>query len=226
MSTVYPVIGVMRSGTTVTTAVLHTLGVPAGTDWWTMEEPEGWGPGPSMIDAEFHDLHHRMLAYTIPPVGADLPAPEHRPAYRELVGRRLAAHPRWAVKCHWLPFLPDEFAATCRAVGCDVRPVITWRCPDESIKSYAARTELDYATIRAELEPWFTAVAEWRQRYAGRFLEVRYPDLIADPTGEVARIADWCGVPVTDKAVASVDPTWCRFTPLIRSNGESNEASN
>ena len=62
----------------------------------------------------------------------------------------------------------------------------------------------DYSEPRRVAERWRTAVLDCRRHLSGlRYVEVRYEDLLADTTGELARIYDVIGLPYDDEFLAA-----------------------
>lgn len=45
-------------------------------------------------------------------------------------------------------------------------------------------------------------VAHWREAFSGRFLELRYEDLVADQAGQTRRLLEHCGLPWDDACLA------------------------
>jgi hypothetical protein len=75
-------------------------------------------------------------------------------------------------------------------------------------KSTMAAPFPDITSIGDAVTTWVRGVGDvqregWRLE---RLLEVRYEQLHADPLGEVSRIFEWLGVPVTDEILAEVQP--------------------
>ena len=198
------VLGVPRSGTSLVARILHVLGVNMGKEFVSL--PPGWQPDPghAWSDAEMREVHDVLIGAN--PFRRGMKVEEqHLERYRQVVGSRSGM---WGVKCDLLPFVWDHFAA---AVEGEVRMIRTTRCPDASIKSYAARMGWDYSQARNNLEPWFDAVSEVFGEFQGPKHEVAFSRLVDDPEQEVGRLAEFAGVPLKPEAVAAVKPEWKRF---------------
>jgi hypothetical protein len=203
---VYAVLGIPRSGTSLLSGILHNLGIFMGKEWLPMFG-EGWQPENMFIDKEFNSLHLKLMADVLPTHNTRIKQ-EYLNEYNELISKREAEYTHWGVKCHYLPFLWQHFLNACKS---EVYLLKTWRLMDESVRSYSAITDIDYASSKRELETWVEPMEIIWKEFSGSKLEVRFVDVINSPKEQVAEIARFAGVSVTNEAVSLVKPDWKRY---------------
>ncbi len=210
MGEFYPVLGAMRTGTSLVAQILHTLGVPMGADQWVEMPDVSWSPTHFWADRQFNQLHNAMLHNAEDSqlgYGMTIPNPEHLEAYQALVRKREAESPKWGLKDHWLPILWKTLAPLHRF---EIRPIFTSRPMVSANASYAQRIDITTNEAAQVLRPWREAVARIQADYP-EALVVPLPALIADPALWVEDIAYYAGVPMKAEAVALVKSEWCRF---------------
>jgi hypothetical protein len=209
MSHAVVVLGFHRSGTSMTTRLLHMLGLALGPhDEFLAADPDdnarGYWEPEWMIELNENVLVALGGSHLDPPApdvdwAGDPRLAEHRALARECLDRTFAGAPVWGWKdprtCLTLPFWRPLIAERADRVSF----VVCVRSPAESVTSMMARPYY----------PWMDAQDFghlWLQ-YTGRALletaadpraVVFYEDLLADPVGELERIAAFLGLEMPD----------------------------
>lgn len=178
------VLGCYRSGTSAVAGVLHNLGVFMGKDF---DPPAVTNPKGFFEDLEFKRLFN-MMSNKKNPDGL----------LSVLCRIREAEHPLWGVKdpqlCAYLhrmlPHLKEH-------------KVISTLRPKEDIASSLSRaalgtSEMQYMPL---VEYYLQKKDESLAVYDGPVLEVDLGKLRADASGEVARIAEFVGLPAKQEAI-------------------------
>jgi hypothetical protein len=202
--------------------ILETVPELAAVHPW---DPEG-------ADEEIMLLEHSFMSH-VPESGANLPSyrawldrQDLTPAYRDLArwlrflqwqkrqaGREQGT--RWLLKA---PFHLGYVDALFEVLP-GTRLILTHRDPLETIPSAAsmysalwalARDEVDEVEVGEQVKRRFAWALERcmrsRQRHdPQRFLDVGYGDVQRDPLSEVARIHEWLGIDLSDRALASME---------------------
>ena len=153
-------LGMSRSGTSVTARVLNVLGVDLGAEEELMEPASGNNPAGFWEHKAIADLNEDILATLgdaprqrwrhpppLPKDWQDDPRLEpHRRAARSILRESFAGTPLWGWKdprtCLTLPFWRQLLAET-PEVGADLRYVICVRHPDDVAASLRARDEME-----------------------------------------------------------------------------------
>lgn len=218
MAECFIVMGMARSGTSVTTGLLHRLGVVMG---WELElepgqserfdwpDPQPMNPRGFYQDAPLENALYEIWGDDYPPAGARPGAEDagHVAEFKRLLRLRAErGHPRWGFKASHTPWVVPEIVETLS--DHDLRFVVTNRPSDESIRSMRAWFE-DYTRERCE---------EWCRRVEGQVNAVlaAYPSIprhtlpfadLHDQTPATVRgLARFAGVPASQAALSFVDP--------------------
>lgn len=205
MGQVFPILGVPRSGTSLVTRIVHALKVPMGERWKPSPGPD-WSPDHLWTDQCFNALHNQLLcdAGSLS-YGMDIPKKNQKwwIDYEELIRKREFKNEKWGYKCHYLPLLWPHVKVL---FNHEVKPIVLWRNPNESIISYAVRKNLSKEESEKVLYPWWEALVEVSNCFC-----VRFDDLIDDTKNQIQRIADYLDVEVTEEALNCVQREWRHF---------------
>lgn len=199
---IYIVFGSPRTGGNLTAGVLHHLGVSMGERFRVADD---WNPAGWFEDLDFDAALREAVgpSETLRPVARSQ-------ALADLIAARNVGGDPWGWKHRHTPRVMEQLVAEHRA---NLRPIVTTRNFAESVDSYAAR-----AGVHFDLEQTIQEVGRHRyvveaaiSHYGLKPLVVDFDDLIADPAGQVRRIADYAGLPVRQAAVDWVNPALKRF---------------
>ncbi len=202
MNTGFLVLGSPRSGTSATAGVLSYLGIDFG-DADDLLPASDMNPKGFFQSQEFEQLFDGTEFIPdpyLPYVGTMTTADRSFRLRRLLRQRRSGGD--WGVKCARMPWVLSEVVAYCRD---GVKILRTRRAAESSAASWRqwindgdaaglvkrANLAIDRAL---SLVPWIPV------------LEVPYAALIADPRGTVSEIAAFADRPVSEDAVAFVEP--------------------
>jgi hypothetical protein len=163
-----------------------------------------------LIDRSFTSTSFESF-YRVPGYGAWLRGADQRPAYREL--REWLQVLRWQDPARagrpWLLKSPHHLCALDAVLDTfhDARLVMTHRAPASAVPSYASMVATLTGQYTDSVDPhrigpyWsdrfaanlrdFVAV---RARRAHRFVDVRYPQMVADPAAQAGRVLDEVGL--------------------------------
>lgn len=203
------VLGMHRSGTSMTAGILKELGVSMGDRLYPASE---WNPKGHYEDLDFLQLNNRILKaagghYLRPPARADVR--ERGLAFQEQIGSTIRAKqaPLWGWKeprtCLtielYLPYLNNPYFIVCHR---DARAVAaSLKRRDGLTIGYGLRLAREYT---ARIEAFF------RENPGLRRLDLDYQEALDDPEAFVRRIADFLGLAVDEarfrNAVAMVLP--------------------
>lgn len=202
---IFPVLGVMRSGTSLVSQLLHTLGISMG-EKWLYPPDESWQPESYWTDLDFSDVHDKLLDTVRSNV--IIIHDRYLAEYKALIEKRQLEKKIWGIKCHKLPFLWPHFVSYCTD---PVYLIRTKRDIDASIKSYMARTKTNYEQSYKDLEPGINACNDAWSSFTGPKLEIDFNNLIFDTDNEIKKLADFADVPVCQEAKEVIKPKWKRF---------------
>lgn len=222
MPTCFVVLGVPRSGTSCVAGILSKLGVCMGTRQIPASPMNRLG---FFQDRDFEDLFWHLLDRHVimPGEGYELPGEQQR-QLRYTVENKCDRDINWGVKCSRMPFILDHFQRVCRH---PIKLIMTQRDPELSIASLANWVDEDVQSARSIITQ---SIEKIDQIYVGTklpVLTVDYPTLVEDPGYGVARIADFCELPVTVEAISFVQPELQNFRDgtSIRGRSEHDEAA-
>jgi tetratricopeptide (TPR) repeat protein len=188
------IVGMFRSGTTLLEQLL--------------------GGHEGMLNAgELHDMAARMrYAADYYFTGATDSVVADRAAGIDFaeVGRQYMEGIRWRVDGH--SHVTDKWPANHQNVGfiCQAMPqakiIHMSRDPVETCFSnlrelfgHAAAYSYDQLELADYCNQYRDLMTHWHQRFPGRILEVTYSDLVRNTEGTMRQVADFCGIPFTDK---------------------------
>lgn len=201
------VVGAGRSGTSTIARGLQVLGVDLGTH---LRQASWRNPRGFFEDEELLAISRRLRSHLgLGPKSVGLVAPEayHAPEVlslqreaAEVLRRRFAGMPLWGFKdgrtLRMLPFWEPVFAA----LEAELRFVVAVRNPLSVVRSRVRIQERKWLAPRlpperAELM-WLANVVPYFRRLATRrFVAVDYDQLLADPAGQLQRLAGALGLP-------------------------------
>ena len=198
MSTCYLVLGTPRSGTSLVSGILHTLGINMGDDLMDGDE---MNPAGYFQDWEFEELFSDLefMPLSIPQDHPD------RVKLRQIISRNFASKSMWGVKLRLAPLVLDEFLG----LG-QVKIIVTNRTITKSI-----------ASLQRWSEPWDQDPAEVITRSKATIINsvkdkphlvVDFDDLVNHPVVGTARIASFAGLTLKQsEATAFVQPHLRRY---------------
>lgn len=201
------VVGAGRSGTSVITRGLLALGVELGDK---LKRPTDKNPTGFFEDEDLLRIAKRVrgvLGLRSESVALIDPAQWHSAALEplraeaaETIQRRFGAYPLWGFKyaqtLRMLPFWEDVFARA----GLEVAWVVAARNPLSVARSRAKLDALRGRQEKSDLE-WLVNVVPYFRRLAERpFVVVDYDLLMADPAGQLGRIARKLGIALDSEA--------------------------
>lgn len=201
------VVGAGRSGTSTIARGLQALGVDLGTH---LRQASWRNPRGFFEDEELLAISRRLRSHLgLGPKSVALVAPEayHAPEVLSLqreaadvLRRRFAGLPLWGFKdgrtLRMLPFWEPVFAA----LEAELRFVVAVRNPLSVVRSRVRIQERKWLAPRlpperAELMWLANVVPYFRRLAAHRFVAVEYDALLADPAGQIQRMAGALGLP-------------------------------
>lgn len=199
------VLGLPRSGTNCLGGVLHHLGVYMGENF---QGPDEWNQKGHFQDGETIELHGKIVGA---PVLKPISQQEHEQHIQLL--KRFTTHPVWGVKSHltqWFLYnLINDFPS--------IKLMVTQRPFSESVQSWMTRKHISMNQAFQELglyQYMLTEALEYARQKSVTIFPVDYLKLVNEPDIEIKRIADFCGLPVTQEAINFVDPKLKRFGGL------------
>lgn len=214
MSRAIVVLGFHRSGTSMTTRLLDSLGIPLGPPEALLAASETDNPRGYFEPRWLVETNDTLLAalggrYHAPPALPDgwWEAPELDPVReyaREQLDASFAGAPRWAIKdprvCLTLPFWQDLLAER----GDDAVYVLCVRSPLETAASMTRRGIYPGMGVREWGDVWleYTERALEGTTAAERLL-LTYEHQLADPRGTVLALAELAGLPAPRKGALS-----------------------
>lgn len=223
------VLGLARSGTSVTTGVLETLGVDMGPPSW----PTDWNPKGNFEDEDFARLHKAILNAAAPgKTYFDPPAPEQILAERgrfaasiqNLLRAKSEGKPLWGWK-H-----PDTILMTELYLPYLVNPyfVLVFRNPLGTAHSTVEHTrkfkdQVDLWRALKLVNYYYAEILGFIDRHPElpkAFLS--FEDLVENPLKEAGRLAEFLGVEFTEKKMRQVENL---VIPRERIDAEKNRAN-
>lgn len=192
------VLGMPRSGTTLVEQILASHPqVCAGGEMPYISEvldgfefPGGWRLG--------HGLNGRMRA------GISLK--ERADAYLQ----RVYAHTAAQGRPYFTDKLPENFynlgliAAifpNARIIHCRRDPVDTSLSCYQTLFATKHYWSYDFAALGRNYRRYWELMEHWRTLLPGRFIEMRYEQVVDDIEQQARRLLDWCGLPWDDKVL-------------------------
>ena len=214
------VLGTHRSGTSLVTGMLHTLGVDmgpkGGDDRWIY--PNWANPTGQYENPEFTDLLHRFLDFDgeeprWDPAWDDLSAAttRFRPEFVELIRRTESE--RWGWKHPWTLMVLEDLIPDLRYP----RFVIVRRALDEVVDSLHRRDGLTRPEAeKVTQEIWARLNAVEARHPEIPTLSLSYESVTGDPTATVASLAEFSGLSPTDDQRHRAAGLVIRGAPLRR----------
>jgi hypothetical protein len=208
------VLGLRRSGTSLTAQLLHEMGVVMGERWPNFEE--GWNPAGLFEDYDFVVAHEPILANVKYDGNGRITEcdPLALAAWRSLIMDRCARHPRWGIKNFGLPYLLMEFASICPDK--DIRVILCRRAFHKCILSWQkmAQTRITFAQMlerSAALLFHLEQARDFWMKKGGKIREIDYEAMIRNPRQEVEALAAFCSVAMPPGLDAIVDARFKHF---------------
>lgn len=193
MSTAIIILGLGRSGSSVTAGILHELGVFMGDE-----------PSRLYEDGEFYQLHQAMIGDWRDPKLQVHPHLFNK--YAALIAKR-NTHDLWGLKdprlCFTFPVLLPLLKNT------DVRVIYISRPIKDIVRSISVYPGVSGPEEADDIaDRYLKALAQTREIVPLEWpvMTLRYNTLVKDPRGQVGRVAKFVGVPVTEAAVELVIP--------------------
>ena len=207
MSEIYIIAGPPRSRTSVTTGIVHHLGIPAGLGGFVNDnEPDEWNSRGQFADREFRDFVVSRLPLLTRPSPDYVPDDETLAEIRRMIDARSG---KFALKGN------NSYvgAKVLRAMGYDVRLIVCDRELSQSQASFVERVDVSLkdeaaqyvADAKADIDALYEA---WD---ADKRLRIDTDRIYDDTKAVVAEIAAFCGVSLTPEAIAIVDHNARRF---------------
>ena len=218
VSTVIPVLGAGRSGTSAITRGLAALGVDLGDK---LRRPGGKNPTGFFEDNDVLAISKRLKAalgirgHTLRLLDdAEFETPQMRAIQSRAIqtlGSRFGETPLWGYKysrtLRTLPF----WEGIHDALGLDVRYLIALRNPLSVARSRGKINPQRGRQVWSDME-WLVNVVPYFYRTAGhRRAVVDFDRLMADPRGQLARVARDLALPVGNAAEAGIEEYATRF---------------
>lgn len=200
MPTTFVILGTPRSGTSLLSGILCKLGVFIGH---RLMGANYMNPTGFFQDADFEEIYDRATSEFMPEWPYALPT-ERLAELEALVAARCGMGVDWSVK---FSKSAHALADIVRCSAHDVRLLVTRRDPAHSRASFRPWASPDHCYIDRAQRAVISAMA----LSPLPALTVDYDALVDGSRSGVARIADYIGRPVTDEAVALVDPRLRRF---------------
>ena len=206
------VLGLARSGTSVTTGVLEALGVDMGPPSW----PTDWNPKGNFEDESFGKLHKAILnaaepgkTYFDPPARERLLAQQEKFAkpIQTLIAEKSDGKPLWGWKHPDTIMMIDlymPYHVNPRFVMVFRNPVGTAQSTVEHTRRFQDKVEFDRALklvhyYNGEMLRFIDAHPELPKLY------VAFEDLVENPLREARRMADFISVELTEKKMRQVE---------------------
>ncbi len=205
------VVGVGRSGTSAITRALQAIGVELGDD---LRPGRGKNPTGFFEDRSLAAITNRLkkaLGIRGPSVELLEPKRWEAPAIRDLrteavatIERRFGRYPVWGFKhgrtLRLLPFWCEVF----RVLDMDVRYVVAIRNPLSVARSRARLDRRRGQQGKSDLEWLVTAVPYFRMLRERPLVVVDYDLVMADPVGQIERLAAALELPLTPETRAAM----------------------
>ncbi len=201
------VLGVPRSGTSCVAGILHHLGVWMGDKFFDVND---WNERGFYADEKLNELHWRIIRAHDDNASHIHPVPAITHEYAEEIQYRRNRGIPWGFKLTETP----AFLHHLQAMVPELKVIRTSRRFSSSVRSWEARNHGPLDTIHdaiLRMGEYVFAIDEALARCKIDPLMVSYERLIADPSPEISRIAEFVGLPVTDAALRSVDAGLSRF---------------
>lgn len=196
-STCFAILAAPRSGSSVLSGIVHSLGINMGSN---LLKPNAHNEKGFFEDIEFLEIHRHMYG-TIPYLFDDPVIKQIEtviPAYINLI-RKKCSQRLWGVKDPRMVFLIDEFKKYLTP-SCELKLITTQRPIPLSAKSMSVVLSIDYDRAYAISEKYEKARIESVNKIKDErlpLLEITYEELMTCTKQCVQKIADFCGI--TDK---------------------------
>jgi hypothetical protein len=179
------VLGCYRSGTSAVAGVLHHLGVKMGNDFDK--------PAPSNPKGYFEDLEFKRL-YDMVTQGKDV-----WKLIETLIKIRELENPIWGVKDPQLCLFLNKFVPL---IHTEHRIISTIRSKEQICQSLAkAIAGMQPQRFAPLVDKYLDTKAKELEHYTGKVLNVEFEVLKANKETEIARIAEFVGLPVTQESL-------------------------
>lgn len=188
----YLVLGTLRSGTSLVAGILHHLGVQMGEHM--TKQGNIWNPAGFFVDKEFTWFHEILFqGFAID-------------GYEKLIERR--GQNIWGIKDSRMIYVFDKVISFFPDA---TKLIICRRHLQHSTESFAARSGVDMGeatiTINEQQKLIEGIVKAWNRDV----LYVDFNSVVKNPEQEVKRIAEFVGLPISQKAIEFVSPSYQRF---------------
>lgn len=193
-STCFAILATPRSGSSVLSGIVHSLGINMGN---SLLQPNTHNEKGFYEDTDFLEIHRHMYG-TIPYLFDDSIASSTElvvPAYINLV-RKKCTQKLWGVKDPRMVMLLDEFKKYLTP-SCSLKLITTQRPIHLSAKSMSKVISVDYDRAYSIIERYELARVESVKKAKKEgmpILEITYEELMTNTKECVKKIADFCGV--------------------------------
>lgn len=216
MGECYVILGTTRSGTSVTTGLLHRLGVIMGwelipekgqTERYDWPDPTPMNPLGFFQDAPLENVQDSIWGDEYPPDGTRPPQDKRTELFKELIKMRCnRKHPKWGFKASRTPWMIPELLEACSD---EVNFVCTERKKNLSAKSLntwfpeygmsQCNQWLDYATRQIE-----RVLKDKQYKHIPRIV-INFDKLHDETETVVKELANFVDLPMNDFALNFVD---------------------
>ena len=194
------VMGTPRSGTSAIAGALNHMRIPMGK-FFTV--PNEGNPKGFWEDNNFVNINVALLASELSHPQLRLRTSTFRQA-RKLLEERQAEYALWGVKDPRFCFTFPLYAVL---LGDDLKVILTLRDIEHTALSMNRLFSVGVKRTTATIEGYKEAINYSLEGYTGPRLDVQFDDLMGDPASELQRIAEFVDVPLTDAAIAFIDPS-------------------
>ncbi|MFH1632350.1 MAG: sulfotransferase [bacterium] len=200
------VLGMARSGTSMTAGILHMMGVNMGSDIHC----GGWNPRGDFEDLEFRNLNFRIFDslgahfYQNPPTITDIIQTKHlfENEVRQLVKGKSSIDRPWGWKdpltCMTieiiLPHLTNPYF------------VCVSRNPEGIATSLQRHAKLDYEYAKSLANQYIHEIDSFKNRHPELpFLDIEFEKIINSPIATAAALADFLKINLADSSIAEIE---------------------
>ena len=193
-STCFAILAAPRSGSSVLSGIVHSLGINMGSN---LLKPNAHNEKGFFEDIEFLEIHRHMYG-TIPYLFDDPVVKQTDtiiPAYINLI-RKKCTQRVWGVKDPRMVFLIEEFKKYLNS-SCQLKLITTQRPVHLSAKSMGIVLGIDYERALVISNRYEKARIETIKKIKEEglpLLEITYEELMTNTKECVKKIADFCGV--------------------------------